>query len=146
MTHACLPGTFKTALTETIRSLGGAEKVAEKLGVGRSTVDAWKNPLRRNLPGTEHLIEMEWLYANAFGSGPSPCMIHILATSRRAPLASHSPQRLLSLVFEARKRLDLLIESVFHANSDRHGLRVPDCPALERELAEVTAKLLAISP
>lgn len=145
MTHPRKPGTFKTALTETIRDLGGAERVASALGVGRSTVDAWKNPSRNNLPSSQHLIEIERMYVDSMKTGPSPCLLYILSVSLRGSLAGQSYRNLMFLALEARKKLDHLIEAALQSAGDDEAPRAPDKPTIERELAEVTARLLAIS-
>lgn len=106
MTHRKPPGTIEFAIAQVVSELGGADVVSKLLGVGRSTVDSWKNPGRGAKPSLETVIAMEVEYANATDEpSPTPIIAALMASVELQ--RKHSPPvRLLDEVLRLRTYVD----------------------------------------
>lgn len=106
MTHRKPPGTTEFAIAKVVSALGGAEAVSDLLGVGRSTVDSWKNPGRTAKPSLDQVISMEVEYANITDEpSPTPIVAALLANIEGKRLHPPSMQ-LLDEVLRLRASVD----------------------------------------
>jgi hypothetical protein len=81
MTHHKKPGSLKESVDIVVDYVGGAQAAADLLGVGRSTIDSWKNPERSAKPSLDQVIALDVLYANKSGvSSPTPIVNAIIQT------------------------------------------------------------------
>lgn len=114
MTHKREFGTIAEALTNVIEVLGGSAKVAKMLGVGRSTVDAWKNPERVSLPSIEQIVLLETNYCDVTKSpSPTPIILAMIYSVEQNAV-SERELNLLEELLKSRAAIENLTSSLIN--------------------------------